>query len=105
MVSNPARTAFLAALAQVPTIALPPAVVSCRGVSQPFATGSAVGPTGCQVLAPAFRFSSVNGPMPCIAVCDDALRPPWASWMPIAGPGRFMKAIGGLDFSYGARFE
>lgn len=79
MTSNPAFTAFLAATAQVPTIALHSAVVSCRGVSQPFATGSAVGPTGCQILAPAFKFSSVSGPMPCMAVCEEALRPPWAS--------------------------
>ena len=74
------------AAAQVPTMARHSAVVSCRGVNQPLATGSAVGPTGCHCLAPAFRFSSVSGPMPCMALCDDALRPPWASWMPIAVP-------------------
>jgi hypothetical protein len=79
MTSKPALTAFLAAAAQVPTIAVHSALVSCRGVRQPWATGSAVGPTGCQLLAPALRFSSVSGPMPCIAVCDDDLRPPWAS--------------------------
>src|SRR6201995_3791208 len=97
MLSKPALTALRAALAQVPTIALHSAVVSWRGVSQPLATGSDVGPTGCHLFAPAFKFSSVNGPMPCIAVCDDDLRPPCASWMPIAVPWRFMKAFRGLE--------
>ena len=98
-------TALRAAFAQVADIALHSAVVSCRGVSQPGATGSAVGPTGCQFFAPAFRFSSVSGPMPCMAVCEDALRPPWASWMPIAVSWRRMNSISGLKLSACASFQ
>ena len=51
-IRKPAFTALRAALAQVAGIARHSAVVSWRGVSQPGATGSAVGPTGSRFLRP-----------------------------------------------------